>query len=456
MTRPGWHLYWAFLAAGLCFGTCRAQSDAQPLDFAAAHARLQAMSDALRAAELAVEDKQQLAAAAQRLRLPELSADIRFADSKKTLAIPLGPLEPLAAQYGIDSPVVIENRSWRTRPILQATLPLYSGGAIPAQQRLSAAAVQQAEAERALQADTQLTRLVQAYFGQSLAERVVVARRQARDGLQQHLADTLRLKEQGFATRAQQLQVQVAHDQAERELQKALNDQDTARETLALLLRSAPVQTTTALFVLPESLGTREHFREQAGAAHPQLARLQAIVAQSREGLRLQQSRQKPTVFAFGQYDAHKEDATLVEPDWAVGVGIRYAFLSGGRSQQVAAARARSEQAEAALQEVRMELDIAVTRAYAAMGNANVQFTLLQSAIAQAEENLRLQTLSFREGQATSLDVIDARTALVGAQVARAQAAYQFDVALAQLLEASGGSGEFPRYAELPDRINVQ
>lgn len=414
------------------------------------------MSDALRASDLAIEDKQLLATAAQRLRLPELSADVKLVDSRKTLEIPLGPLEPLAAQYGIDSPLRLEDRAWRSRPILQATLPLYSGGAIPAQQRLSAAAVQQAQAEREVQADTLLTRLVQAYFGQSLAERVVVARRQARDGLQQHLADTLQLEKHGFATRAQQLQAQVARDQAERDFRKAVNDTDTARQTLALLLRSAPIRTVTPLFVLPDPIGTREHFLGLVSGAHPQLARLQAIVEQSREGIRVQQAKQKPEIFAFGQYDAHKEDATLVEPDWVVGIGIRYTFLSGGRRQQVAAARARSEQAEAALQEVRVELDIAVTRAFDAMANAHVQFALLESAIAQAEENLRLQTLSFREGQATSLDVINARVALVNAEVARTQAAYEFDVSLAQLLEASGQAGQFQRYAELPTRVNVQ
>ncbi|MFT3762293.1 MAG: TolC family protein [Pseudoxanthomonas sp.] len=450
------HRRWALLAAAVFWLPSWAQSGGQAMDFDAAHARLQAVSDALRASDLAIEDKRQLATAAQRLRLPNISADIKLVDSEKTLEIPLGPLEPLASQYGIDSPLVLESHSWRTRPILQATLPLYTGGAIPAQQQLSAAAVQQAQAEHELQADTLLTQLVQAYFGQSLAERVVVARREARDGLQQHLVDTARLEKHGFATHAQQLQAQVARDQAEREFQKAGNDLETARQTLALLLRSPPIEAVTLLFVLPEPIGTREQFRERVGTGHPQLDRFQAIVEQSRQGVRLQQARQKPEVFAFGQYDVHKEDATFVEPDWAVGVGIRYSFLSGGRRQQVAAARARNEQAEAGLQEVRVQLDIAVTRAFDAMANARVQFVLLESAIAQAEENLRLQTLSFREGQATSLDVIDARVALVNARVARAQAAYQFDVSLAQLLEASGQAGQFPRYVELPTKVNVQ
>ena len=73
-------------------------------------------------------------------------------------------------------------------------------------------------------------------------------------------------------------------------------------------------------------------------------------------------------------------------------------------------------------------------KAWNELETARQQYVLLDSSITQAQENLRLQELAFREGQATSLDVIDARLGLGGAQVERAQAAYQYDVALAQLL----------------------
>lgn len=78
---------------------------------------------------------------------------------------------------------------------------------------------------------------------------------------------------------------------------------------------------------------------------------------------------------------------------------------------------------------------------------------LLDSSIAQAQENLRLQELAFREGQATSLDVIDARLGLGGARVERAQAAYQYDIALAQLLEVSGQMDRFEEFRRRADEV---
>lgn len=78
---------------------------------------------------------------------------------------------------------------------------------------------------------------------------------------------------------------------------------------------------------------------------------------------------------------------------------------------------------------------------------------LLDSSITQAQENLRLQELAFREGQATSLDVIDARLGLGGARVERAQAAYQYDIALAQLLEVSGQMDRFEEFRRRADEV---
>ena len=64
-----------------------------------------------------------------------------------------------------------------------------------------------------------------------------------------------------------------------------------------------------------------------------------------------------------------------------------------------------------------------------------------------------VQRVAFREGQATSLDVIDVRLGLGGARVERAQAAYQYDIALAQLLEISGQMDRFEEFRRRADEV---
>ena len=173
-------------------------------------------------------------------------------------------------------------------------------------------------------------------------------------------------------------------------------------------------------------------------------------------GVRVQEAKLKPQIYAFGQYDLRRRDALLTEPDWVFGVGLRYTFLSSsGRGHQIAAAREQRLQAEAGLREARNRIEIGVTQAYNAVDTARRQYLLLESSISRAEENLRLQDLAFREGQATSLDLIDARLSLGGARIERAQAAYQYDYALAQLLEASGQADRYEDYLRTAEKVLI-
>lgn len=425
------------------------------LSIAAALERVTQVSDALSAANAQVGSKKLLAEATDSLRLPEISLDIRELQFQKTLEMPLGSLAPVAARFGIPDPLRIQERDWRTRPTLNLVMPLYTGGQIPAAQQAAAAAVRQAEAERAAEAQTQAMQVIQAYFGQLLTEQALKVRQQVRDGLQRHLDDTEKLERAGMATKAQRLQATVARDQAERELQKAVYDQRTARATLARLLRSnRPLEATTPLFVLTGAVGEEALFQRDARDRHPQLARVRALVDQAEQGVHVQESKLKPQIFLFGQRDLKRKDALLTDSDWAFGVGLKYTFLSGSdRPRQIGAAREQLRQAGDSLREAENQIGIGVVRAWNQLETLRQHFRLLDSSLALAEENLRLQELSFREGQSTSLDVIDARLRLGGVSLERAQAAYQFDVILAQLLELSGQIERFPEYAKRADKV---
>ncbi len=442
-------------AACMLLAATASANEVPALSFEQARERLEQVSDALAAAQAGVRSKQDLQDASRYLRLPEITADVRRMQFQKTLNLPLGSLAPVAEAFGIESPLEFVERDWRTRPIVTATVPLYSGGLIPAAQQAAQAATAMAQAEREAQRQSLSLQLVQAYFGQQLAEQAVQVRREVRDGLQRHLEDAQKLEREGFATRAQRLQANVARDKAEREYQKALNDLATLQQALATLLRSGgSVATTSPLFVINAPLGAREAFERSALQRHPQAERMRALAAQAEQGVRVQEAKLKPQLYLFGQYDLRRRDALLTDADWAFGIGLRYTFLSPtARPLQVSAARAQLEQAQSGLGEVENQLQLGVGKAWNELDTARAQFRLLDSSIAQAEENLRLQELSFREGQSTSLDVIDARLALGGVRVERAQAAYQFDVALAQLLEVSGQLERYDDYRRRADKV---
>jgi outer membrane protein TolC len=67
----------------------------------------------------------------------------------------------------------------------------------------------------------------------------------------------------------------------------------------------------------------------------------------------------------------------------------------------------------------------------------------LSSSLKMAEENLRLRTLAFKEGLATSVDVVDAQMFLTGARTKRLNAIYNYVQTMSQLSVLSGNTNLF-------------
>ncbi|WP_222558198.1 TolC family protein [Caenibius sp. WL] len=425
------------------------------LDYRAAEHRLLERSDALAASDANVQSKEAQAGATRSLGRPEVDFEAQLLDYQKTLYLPLGSLAPVAEAFGIRDPLRFRRRETAVRPIVTATLPLYTGGLIAGTKAGARAQLDQARAEQRGAADKARLQLVQAYYGQQLAEQALGVRRDVLAGLDRHLADALKLEREQFISKAQRLQAQVARDDAAREFERAVADLATANAVLAGLLRAPEgVRPITPLFVLPQRLESLENYKAAALSAHPELERLRALEAQAQAGVTIERSKQRPTVAGFGQYNFDRRDSLLTDPDWTVGISLRYKIASGmGRNQAVEAARQTVRQADAGLREAGVQIEIGVAKAWNDAEAARSRFLLLDSAIESARENLRLQRLSYREQQATSLDVIDAELGMGRVRVQRAQAAYDYVLALAQLLELSGQIEQMADYAARADRV---
>ncbi|OJU15951.1 MULTISPECIES: TolC family protein [unclassified Sphingomonas] len=449
-------LRWSLLCAATFAAPAVAQTNAPlTLDFNAAQQRLLQRSDAIEASAAALRGKQAQEGATRTLGRPDVDLEAQLLEYQKTLYLPLGSLAPVAESFGIRDPLRFRQERTSSRPIVTATLPLYAGGQISGTQAGARAQVAQAKADRDIAVDNALVQLVQAYYGQQLAERALGIRRDVLDGLNRHVADAAKLQQERFISRAQYLQAEVARDDAAREYEKAISDLATANAALAGMLRAPDgVHPLSPLGVNSRPLEPLDTFKAAALDAHPQLARLKALEDQARAGVTIQQSKLRPTIYGFGQYNFDTRNSLLTDPDWSVGVGVKYKLMSGaGRRQQVDAARETVAQTEAGLREARTQLEIGVTKAWGEVEAARKRFKLLDSAQASAAENLKLQTLSYREQQATSLDVVDAQLGLGRARIQRAQAANDYVQALAQLLSMSGQMDRMPDYLARMDEV---
>ena len=421
-------LFLSLLAAVplLCAATGRAQ---EPLTFTDALNRVQQRNEALMAGEAEIRQRASEKAAVGGLRMPKAEVDVRtnFLDADVTT-----PFDPLPIAYKM------QNKHF-TKAEFSVTWPVYTGGRINAANRAAAAKQTEAEAQLRYTGDQLVTELAQRYFGVCLARRARAVTALKVDAMEQHARRAHRLMEEGIISKAETLSAEVALANAKSELAAADRDITIASEGLANTMAwGDPVEPTTALFLLRDVEG-REYFENAVDEGHPVLAMLGAKHEQARQGVRAEQGATLPTAYVFGMYELLPEGCSIVDPKWAFGFGGQYTVFDGDQGRnKIAAAKAQEERVSHLRQKYQRDLRSLTVKRYEEMETAREQYDTLDSPLNLTAENLRVRTRAFEEGVATSLEVVDAALSHARAQLGRLKAAYDFDTAFFQLLEASG------------------
>lgn len=434
------------------------------LSFDQARAQLAAKAPAIKAAQARYSSKKDTAASLKALSYPEVSLDVHYFTYERTfndkqfsidsadisgvpLSLPSGALDHLKYNIKVSQTPF--------QPVISASWVLYSGGEITAAKGAAAAFADQAgsqleEIHEAL--DLELVRL---YFGQQLSLRVLALRKELLEGMREHLDNAVKLEIGGLVTRGQRLQAQVAYDAAKRGYDASEHDLTRARIGLAALLKSStPIMPTTDLFVLKTPLNSLDAYLAKAHALNPHVRSIEELQRAATYGAQAAKARWKPKVYVFGNYNFYRNGEVLTDVDWAAGIGVHWSIFDKiDRRKNYSAAKQTIIEATEAAEFARDRVDADTKQAYDGILSALKQFNLLASNLESARENLRVQELSFREGQGISTDVTNARIALTNVLVERAIAAYQFDLQLAAMLHACGQMDHFTAYLNQEDKI---
>ena len=217
-----------------------------------------------------------------------------------------------------------------------------------------------------------------------------------------------------------------------------------ARTALASLLASdEPIDPATGLF-MASGVEPLDAFVARAMENHPGLARLEAQRGRAAQAVRAEKASWLPTVAAFGMRELHTDDLTLVSPTWAVGVAATITLFDGmQKGHRVGAARSQERKVDLLRDRARRDIATLVEQKYRSMEKARDEFESLDKTLELASEVVRARSRAFEEGMGTSLEVVDARLAVQGLQLQRLAAAYAYDIALAELLEAAGDADRF-------------
>ena len=404
----------AALAAG---ASSAAPSTTAPMGFGDARVLLHERADIMAADRAEIARAESEAEAAKSLSGPKVEMDVKQVWGTKTVDLGidtgLGQLSGLGGPIGDVPGQIISSLAQKynhvdihfkediggPRAAVTATLPIYTGGLITAQQNALNHKVSETRADRDMRENTLDAELAARYWGVQLARSVAALHRSVLEDQNEELRRAKRFEQKGLIAKVERLAVEVARA----------------------------------------------------------IRKMNALRAQAGEGISAAEASFKPKVYAFGTKNLIKHYLTLPEPDWMAGVGVTFTLWDNhDRFDKLNAARSVVTKAEAARSEAKNQVATAVEVAFLRVMQAREEFELTGSTVELARENLRLREASFAEGLSNAVDVDTARTKLTGAEVARRAAAYKFVVSWAMLHASAGAMPDFVNSLTRSDLVVVK
>ena len=266
-----------------------------------------------------------------------------------------------------------------------------------------------------------------------------------------HLDDARKALAAGTANRADVLRVAAQEADAE----QAVVGARTLAEALAIRLRTVMhVDGRTPLTIgeaieddvtLPDESRDLDRLTAEAEASRPEMRGLDASIAAMASQARAAAGSAAPALAFFGEVtDANPNPRYFPGPasfaaTWSLTAQLTWSPNDAASSFEARRAwRARQSAAEWERQTLRDELRWEIARALEAGDDAISRQLTAARAVASAEESHRLRRALFQNGRATSVELIDAETALTRARLAAIGAHIEARLAVLQLNHALG------------------
>lgn len=334
---------------------------------------------------------------------------------------------------------------WRAG--IDATWPIFTGGRILAANRAADEKLKAAKEKTRTTHAALVSELVRFYFGLQLAMDVEAVRREVVEAMGIHYEHARKMEDNGMIARVERLHAEVALAEAKRQHLKSVHDRELSQTALTRLLSSSePVAPISPLFI-NSAVEPLSAFREQARMRNPVLGEIAARKGMAHQGVLKEIGTYAPQVALFGTREIDNCNIDIPTPKWAVGVSVNFMLFDGlARYHKVQAAKSQERRVEEIASDARDKIDTLVLLQYQELTKAGERYETLKTATALSQEYLRIRKRAFDEGMATSLDVVDAELNASKIKIEKLQAVYEYDVALARLLEASGQSDLFDAY----------
>ncbi len=428
---------------------------AQDLSFTEALDKMRGTNNALLAAQKEEVRFNYERKAARGLFFPRLDANASFTEMDDKIIIDLNDIRSAMLFLHSDNPAasllpsfetqVQDKGFWKFNATL--TWPIFTGGKILAANNAAEAQLNESK-EKIKQVEGGLiSELVSRYFGLRLTKSVVDIRKQVLEAMDQHLYEAKRLEEEGIIAKAERLHAEVFHSEAEREYKNSKRNMEIAQAALNNTLSDdKDVEPISPLFIF-KNIESLWDFQQAAVLQNPILKQVDSKRELAHQGYNKEFAEFLPQIYVFGKKEIYTKDLTLLEPDWAVGVGLKINIFEGfAKYNRLKASEYLEKQVGDLYSKAQRDILTLVEKRYNELMNALEQYESTDAALEFADEYVRVRSRAFEEGLSTSVDVVDAQLALSRVKIERLTALYNFDVSLANLLEVSGQNNNFENY----------
>lgn len=325
---------------------------------------------------------------------------------------------------------------------------IYNGGFNTAnlkQARLSFKTAEETLRAKKLDIEFEAKRL---YYGLLLAYETERIAQELTDNAKDHYEDVKNRYAQGLSSRFDLLQSSVQVSLTMPELVKAKNAVELIKAELKKLLslkQQQPLEITEKQLKFTLIDIKEEDFIKQAYLNKPEMALRTLGVDISKWSIQMAKSGWRPQVNASAGYDFRSNNwGNMINKshnNWNIGLTLSFAVFDGFSTKaKVDAAKARYSQAVLTKENLVEQIAVDVRQACLDLKQAEQVINSQKDNVGQAKEALEIAKISYDNGEAKNLDVLDAQLSLSQIETNLSQGVYDYLMAQAELERTLGNS----------------
>ena len=218
--------------------------------------------------------------------------------------------------------VILEDQV--VRPTVSILMPLYTGGLTSSSKEVANIQAKRSQLTSKQQQDVQRFEMIQVYFNTQLQQQLLQSNRSHFNAMQIHYRNAIKLEQQGFISKGQRMQFEVAQNNAERAYQNTEGNFKASLFQLNNLLQTSQItDLSTPLFINSTQNQTLNSLLKTYQAQSALIGKMQMDTQLANANVKVQSAAKKPNLFAFGEYSLDEKQ------NWIVGVVARYNLFSG-------------------------------------------------------------------------------------------------------------------------------